>query len=311
MRDMLNSAVGSDSSDSSSSSSESTSGSSDSSSDSSDDSGDSSDDDSSDSSDDDSSGSNDGSSDSYPKGGVTDIHHQDPIHVAKRLKNNIDSLTRLIAFGNNAVVTMAALDALRTYGNRTDNMIDHGLVVGNTQQKDRQNWESAQHIMVRKVRHALWQHQDVVSGLQGLILYLEMAWKYTHMYFSRVLTFRERIEHACYIIHFLRLWRAWVFLQPGLTITGNFLTRETFRDTELSCHSAILTIVYYSMHLPNSPLHMDRIGTDALEIHFSAQGSWVVNRRDYNFLTMCRFVHKHNWNAEVLAEGKLFHNDKL
>ena len=79
-----------------------------------------------------------------PKAGVKDIHHQDPIHVAKRLKNNMDSLTRTLTFGDSAVATMAQLDSLRVWGEA--NGIDHGLVVKDTQQKDRQNWASCQAI---------------------------------------------------------------------------------------------------------------------------------------------------------------------
>ena len=243
------------------------------------------------------------------------IHHQDPIHVAKRLKNNFDAVNRQLTFGNGAVATMAGLDALRVWGDETGG-VDHGLAVKNTQQKDRQNWPSAQAILSRKVRHALWQHQSAVGGQEGLILYLDMAWRYTHIYFSRVITFEERIEHACYIIHFLRLWRAWIFLQEGCTVKDNFLTRETFVDTVMSCHSAILTILYYAIYLPDTPLHMDRIGTDSVEKYFSALGSWVVNKRDYNYLTMCRYLHKINWYAKTVTEGGVLapepkhHNDK-
>ena len=144
-----------------------------------------------------------------------------------------------------------------------------------------------------------------------------MAWKYTHLFFSRVITFRERIEHACYIIHFLRLWRTWVYLQDGYTVTKNFLTRETFVDTVMSCHSAILVILLYAMHRPEMPLHMDRIGTDCVEHHFSAQGSWVVNKRDYTYLTMLRMLHKMNWLISAVTAGLVnapkvaHHNDTL
>ena len=251
-------------------------------------------------------------------GNVNGIHAQDPIHVAKRLRGNIDSTTRDLTFGNSAVASMAALDSLRVFGNdQGKEKIDTGLILKNTQPKDRQNWPATQAIFRRKVRHALWQHQRTVGGLQGLIIFLEMAWKYTHLFFSRVITFRERIEHACYIIHFLRLWRAWVYLQDGYTVTKNFLTRETFVDTVMSCHSAILVILLYAMHRPETPLHMDRIGTDCVETHFSAQGSWVVNKRDYTYLTMLRMLHKMNWliravTADLVNAPKVaHHNDTL
>jgi hypothetical protein len=103
------------------------------------------------------------------------------------------------------------------------------------------------------VQHALWQHQGITGSLQGLIIYLDMAWKYTHIFFSRVLTFRERIEHACYIIHFLRLWRAWVYLEEGHTVTEHFLTRENSFDTVMSCHSAINIILLYAVYFPKTP----------------------------------------------------------
>ena len=108
-----------------------------------------------------------------------------------------------------------------------------------------------------------------------------------------------------------------MFLQDGYTVTKNFLTRETFVDTVMNCHSAILVILLYAMHRPETPLHMDRIGTDCVETHFSAQGSWVVNKRDYNYLTMLRMLHKMNWLIRAVTAGLVnapkvaHHNDTI
>jgi hypothetical protein len=74
-------------------------------------------------------------------------------------------------------------------------------------------------------------------------------------------------------------------------------------------------LFYAAMH-PDTPLHMDRIGTDCVERHFSSQGSWVVNKRSYNFLQMLQMLHKMNWLGTALTEGKVrapqvaHHNDE-
>jgi hypothetical protein len=42
----------------------------------------------------------------------------------------------------------------------------------------------------------------------------------------------------------------------------------------------------------------------------------VVNKRDYNYLTMCRYLHRINWYAKTVTEGGVLapepkhHNDK-
>jgi hypothetical protein len=54
--------------------------------------------------------------------------------------------------------------------------------------------------------------------MMGTRAYLEMCWKYTQIFYSKTLPMATRVEYAAYVIHFLRLWRMYIYNTPGLTL---------------------------------------------------------------------------------------------
>jgi hypothetical protein len=225
---------------------------------------------------------------------VVDLHDQDYIHNVKKLVNNMHVPTRALAFTARYIATLNHVDLVRL--NTVAGTLS--LQVRDTQRKDRQNWVSTQHVISRHVRVEMERMEDPqVDGerMMGTRKYLEMCWKYTHMYYSKTLSMVKRVGYAIYVIHFLRLWRMYIYGTKGLTLGRNFLTRETFQDTILSCHCFINTVRKMRDFSGNTAIDLKKLGSDCCENHFSTQGSWVQNKRNYNATTMQNCAQKENW----------------
>ena len=131
--------------------------------------------------------------------------------------------------------------------------------------------------------------------MMGSRAYLDMCWKYTQIFYSKKLSIEKRVEYAAYVIHFLRLWRMYVFSTDGLTLSKNFITRETYQDTILSCHCFINSVRKMRDYSPGTALCIEKFGSDCCEHQFSAQGSWQQNKRNYSASTMQNCSQKENW----------------
>ena len=77
-------------------------------------------------------------------------------------------------------------------------------------------------------------------------------------------------------------------MRAGRTLKDNFLTRETFQDVLLSTHTAVMVIAWLAEHHPNIPCALPLLGTDAVEVYFSQNGSWVINKYTHTIMDMVR-----------------------
>jgi hypothetical protein len=225
---------------------------------------------------------------------VADLHDQDWIHVVKKLVNNLHVPTRALAFTSKYLATLNHVDLVR----RESVAGVLKLQLRDTQRKDRQNWSSTQRVISRHVRVEMKRLEaPEVDGerMMGTRAYLEMCWKYTQIFYSKTLSMAKRVEYAAYVIHFLRLWRMYVYRTVGLSLGANFITRETFQDTILSCHCLINSIRKMRDFSKGTALALEKFGSDCCEKHFSAQGSWQENKRNYTASTMQNCMQKENW----------------
>jgi hypothetical protein len=64
---------------------------------------------------------------------------------------------------------------------------------------------------------------------------------------------------------------------------------------------------------PDTPLYLEKCGSDCCEKHFSAQGSWQENKRNYNASTMQNCAQKENWLSylKVNREGSTWARSKI
>ena len=113
--------------------------------------------------------------------------------------------------------------------------------------------------------------------LRGTSIYLKLVFYYMEIFISLEASLYERIRYAGAVTIFMRIWRNYVVMRAGLTLKDDFLTRETFQDVLLSTHTTVMVIAWFAEHHPNNPCALPLLGTDAVEVYFSQNGSWVIN----------------------------------
>ena len=141
--------------------------------------------------------------------------------------------------------------------------------------------------------------KDEMLGIQtaGTNAYLEMLHKYIDIFYSTTLTLLQRCRNASYVISFLRLWRLVVLNdkcrktgQKNYTLKKNCITKQSFDDFSISCHSAAL-LIRASRDLANQhPVAFSSTGSDCCEHLFSDVGAIQQggNRRTYTAREMGR-----------------------
>ena len=170
----------------------------------------------------------------------------------------------------------------------------HGLRDEDINRRDMQNWTACQRIAFPKVRECLWKMARGLDGVPqneqalGLWVYLDIIYDYVEMFVSLKASYYQRIINAGYVVTFLGIWRNHVIRSRGLTLSKNFLSRETFQDLLLSCHFVVILIADFSLHFPYLECPLDRTGEDGCEVFFSLNGSWVQNHHAYTILDMVR-----------------------
>lgn len=100
---------------------------------------------------------------------------------------------------------------------------------------------------------------------------------------SSVASLTNRIKHTAIVTHFLGIWRNWVYRHRNLKLSVNFISRESYTDVILSCHFAVMLIVYMRDNFPQDDCRLDITGSDVLEDFWSKNGQWVGNHHNYTF----------------------------
>ena len=92
-----------------------------------------------------------------------------------------------------------------------------------------------------------------------------------------------RIKYAGIVTHFLAIWRNWIYRHRNLKLPVNFISRETYTDVILSCHFAVMLIVYMRDNFQQEDCRLDKTGSNVLEDFWSKNGQWVGNHHNYTF----------------------------
>ncbi|XP_071151922.1 uncharacterized protein [Mytilus edulis] len=173
----------------------------------------------------------------------------------------------------------------------------HGLTRDHVRRdRDRQNWKVAQELSFQRVQDCL---NDLINGsddrapipsVKGTKAFLYVVHQYVDIFFSPKASLAERISLAGFVTHFLGIWRNYVYLNQALTLTSNFLSRETYCDIFISVHFAVMLICFYRDHFPNSQCLLHLTGSDCCEDFFSKNGQFVGNHHVYPYGQMYRNV---------------------
>ena len=135
--------------------------------------------------------------------------------------------------------------------------LSHGLSLTNIKRPDRHNWKVAQELCFVSVQNCLHKivEGDEVSppdkSVFGTLNYLMIVWCYVEIYFSPKASLNERIRYAGYVVHFLGIWRNFIFLHKNLSLKSHFITRESYQDALISSHFAVILICFMRDNFPD------------------------------------------------------------
>ena len=216
---------------------------------------------------------------------VRDLGDQDYIHNHKKLLNLPDHSSRVLMMGNN-IVHMNHLQLV--YDTFSHN--EHGLGLDDINRRDRQNWRSVQKLTLLRVHNCLqWLTDGDEDGrrpepsLIRTLTYLKVVWNYVEIFCSKVRTLYQIIVSAVLVVHFLCIWNNFVLREPRLSLKKNFITRETYQDTIISCHFAVMFISYMGDNFSDVDCRLDLTGSDNVESFWSDNGQWVGNHHNYHY----------------------------
>ena len=232
--------------------------------------------------------------------GYSGIHQQDPIHKAKKMDAPLQGakrmwLGRYLASANDLWLCRDA--ALR----------DHvrNLRLPDLRRDDRQNFMA----VVRRsgnVTRAYLRDLRQQHRTDGTLAVYELIHRYLMLFFSKKQTILQRVEHAGYVVRFLRLWRLQVVHQPGLSVGTNFYSNQTFRHVLLSCMSAVMYIIACRDLAPARPICLHLLGSDCCEKCFSMAGGWGVTsswQRNMSFATFLEKCDDFGCLQQMQADG--------
>ena len=210
---------------------------------------------------------------------------QDYVHNHKKLLNPLDHASRVLRMGE-CLVHMNHLQLV----SEVFPFADHGLGRSDIERRDRQNWRSAQKLTFPKVQSCL---EALINGtvqgrppditLLGTETYLLIIWYYVEIFCSCVASLTTRIKYAAIVTHFLAIWRNWNYRHTNLQVAVNFISRETYTDVILSCHFAVMLIVFTRDNFPQKDCQLEKTESDVLEDFWSKNGQWVGNHHNYTF----------------------------
>lgn len=214
---------------------------------------------------------------------------QDFIHNHKKLVNHLHHTARNLQMGPYMVHSNHLVLVINAF-----HFDDHKLSLEDVIRTDRQNWRSAQRITFTQVQDCLGMLRDGHANqrpdpsVMGTIIYLKVVWYYVEIFISKKATLQGRIQYAGLVTHFLAIWRNYVQRTEGLSLSANFLSRETYIDVLLSTHFAVSLICYMRDAFPDVNCHLELTGTDVVESYWSKNGQWVGNRHNYSYARLDR-----------------------
>ena len=232
---------------------------------------------------------------------IRNVGDQDAIHNHKKRINPLDHASRVITMGEGFIVHMNHLVLVSEQFPR----LSHGLTKTHLERKDRQNWQVAQEITFLRVQVCL---KKIILGddgkppnptVTGTLVYLEVVWHYVEIFFSPTASLVDRIKYAGFVVHYLGIWRNFLFNHKDRQLKIHFITRECYQHVLISCHFAVILICYMRDCFPDVECRLDLTGSDVCESFFSLNGQWIGIRHNYTFNEMRCKINESYGEAEL------------
>lgn len=237
------------------------------------------------------------------------IMNQDYPHNIKKIINPLDHTSRNLMLGGHVVHMNHLLLVTQKFELQVHGMRHEDIV-----REDRQNYASAQRLLFPRVQDCLQQIEHGYNGppqdVLGTRLYLYIGYLYMEVFCSLSASLLDRVQYASTVIHFLQIWRRWIFKHPLFHVSKNFISREAFQDVVLSCHAAVLHIMATRDFTPQHPVNLSKIGSDCCEDYFSQNGQFVLNKHTYSFGDMLTNLSNLNRLLQIQASPNAPHIKK-
>lgn len=212
---------------------------------------------------------------------------QDAVHCGKKWRNGLLHAHRKLYYGG----SLATRNLLRLVRDRQNfSQSEHGLLESDIDPQDVQNFGAVQRLAFPRVRVCLESVAQHGQDCKGLILHLYILWCFLEVFFG-VASLRERVRLASFVIHITYMSHAYVLRHGhGLTLTHNWLSRETTSDVLMAMHFAVNLIRLFRDRFPHLPVPLSRAGTDCCEDLFADVGQQTRNKHNATpgeFLERC------------------------
>ena len=222
---------------------------------------------------------------------IRELGDQDPIHNHKKIINHLDHVSRMMFMGPVLTIHMNHIEkVLMRFPT-----FRHGLTRDHVRRdRDRQNWKVAQELTFSKVQDCLG---EIMTGdedhppdpsVKGTKAFLCLVFHYVEIFFSATASLSTRIKYCGFVCHFLSIWRNFIHMSPGRTLTNNFLSRETYTDLLISVHFGVILICFCRDNFAQGKCYLDLVGSDCCEEFFSKNGQHVGNHHVFPYGQMFR-----------------------
>ena len=109
----------------------------------------------------------------------------------------------------------------------------------------------------------------------------------------------DRIKYAGFVVHYLGIWRNFLFNHKDRQLKIHFITRECYQHVLITCHFAVILICYMRDCFPDVECRLDLTGSDVCESFFSLNGQWIGIRHNYTFNEMRCKINESYGEAEL------------
>ena len=217
---------------------------------------------------------------------VKDLHSQDMRHNLSKMYAAADNRGKDLHMGTEVA---SHFDFCATAALADKNDDSHGVIKRHLDRSDVQSKTGPSVLVARLMLGCM---SKAVSGgygrkepFEGSLAFGRMLSRFLLISFGKKQSGLDRARHAGYFLGLIRRARWHVKETKGLTLAANFLTAQSYSHSVQAAQVAILKIKAQRVFHNHLPLHIEDMGSNAVEKLWSSTGGYGVvrsNQRDYD-----------------------------
>lgn len=187
---------------------------------------------------------------------------QDVVHLLAKLRTRLLTPSNLIVMGDETACRGHLQKVLELYSKG-----EHQLSLQILENKDKQNYESIEHLVSEGVSECLSKLQEQYQT-KGTIAYLWIMKCIRDAFFDKALSPIKRLSLMWEVVFFLRIWRMWLY-NNNYSEADHFITQNAYICIELNSHLLINVICNVIQgHFPKETLRLWTYGSQGCEQTF-------------------------------------------